>query len=150
MAGIYTHLISGFLFPLHEHLKRHASVNVRKSMEQTQWFSPEKIVQLQTEKLRQLLIHINTHVPYYRTLFAELGFQPEEAGSLADLQYLPFLDKSIIRTHLEELKSDQARGLVRFNTGGSSGEPLVFLSARNVSATILPQSGELHAGGAWI
>ncbi|HRQ08400.1 MAG TPA: AMP-binding protein [Nitrosomonas europaea] len=126
MAGIYTHLISGFLFPLHEHLKRHASVNVRKSMEQTQWFSPEKIVQLQTEKLRQLLIHINTHVPYYRTLFAELGFQPEEAGSLADLQYLPFLDKSIIRTHLEELKSDQARGLVRFNTGGSSGEPLVF------------------------
>lgn len=126
MSGTYTHLVSGFLFPLHEHLKRHTSTDVRKSMEQAQWFSPEKIVQLQIERLRQLFIYVNVHVPYYRTLFTRLGFQPEKVDSLADLQYLPFLDKSIIRTHLEELKSDQARGLARFNTGGSSGEPLVF------------------------
>ncbi len=125
-SSFYTRCVSGILFPLHEHLKRHSSVDVHKSMEQTQWFSPEKIVQLQTEKLRQLLVYVNTHVSYYRTLFAGLGFQPEKASTLADLQYLPLLDKSIIRTHLEELKSDQARGLARFNTGGSSGEPLVF------------------------
>lgn len=95
-------------------------------MEQTQWFSPERIAQLQLKKLRQLLICANAHVPYYRQLFAGLNFQPEKLNALADLQYLPFLDKPVIRAHLEDLKSDQAQGLARFNTGGSSGEPLVF------------------------
>lgn len=126
ISNAYTRLVSGFLFPLHEHLKQHSSVSVRKSMEQTQWLSPEEITQLQLEKLRQLFIYVNTHVPYYQKLFTELNFQPDEFNSLANLQRLPFLDKSIIRTHLEDLKSDQARGLARFNTGGSSGEPLVF------------------------
>lgn len=122
----YTGCVSGFLFPLHERLKQHTSVNARKTMEQTQWFSPGKIVQLQTEKLRQLLVYANIHVPYYRELFAGLNFQPEKLDTLVDLQRLPFLDKPAIRTYSEELKSDQARHLARFNTGGSSGEPLVF------------------------
>jgi len=125
-SGFYTRCVSGVLFPLHEFLKRHSSVSVHKSMEQTQWFSPEKIVQLQVEKLRQLLTNANIDVPYYRKLFAELNFQPEKITSLADLQRLPFLDKPTIRAHLEELKSDRAQGLARFNTGGSGGEPLVF------------------------
>jgi phenylacetate-CoA ligase len=45
---------------------------------------------------------------------------------LDDLCKLPFLDKPLIRAHQEEFKSTQARGLARFNTGGSSGEPLIF------------------------
>jgi len=126
MLNVYTRLVSGMLFPLHERLKKHASVKVRKSLEATQWLSSEKIVQLQVERLRQLLIHANTHVPYYQSLFARLNFQPETLNTLSDLQRLPFLDKSIIRANLEALKSDQAYGLARFNTGGSSGEPLVF------------------------
>lgn len=125
-SGFYTRCVSGILFPLHEYLKQHTSVAVRKRMEQTQWLSPGEIVQLQFKKLRQLLVYANTHVPYYQKLFIELNFQPEDLSSLADLQCLPFLDKSIIRAHLEDLKSDQANGLARFNTGGSSGEPLVF------------------------
>ncbi|MEB2332657.1 MAG: phenylacetate--CoA ligase family protein, partial [Nitrosomonas sp.] len=62
MLNVYTRLVSGMLFPLHERLKQHTSVKVRKSLEATQWFSPEKIVQLQVERLRQLLIYANTHV----------------------------------------------------------------------------------------
>ncbi|SFU43445.1 phenylacetate-CoA ligase [Nitrosomonas eutropha] len=125
-SSIYTTCISGLFFPVHEYLKRHTSVDVRKSMEKTQWFSPEKITQLQIGRLRQLLIYANTHVPYYQKLFAGLNFQPEKLNVLADLQYLPFLDKPAIRANLEALRSNQARHLARFNTGGSSGEPLVF------------------------
>ncbi len=99
-------------------------------MEQTQWFSPEKLAQLQLEKLRQLLISANAHVPYYQKLFAGLNFHPEQFNVLTDLQRLPFLDKPTIRSHLEDLKSDRAQGLARFNTGGSSGEPLVFFIGR--------------------
>jgi len=45
---------------------------------------------------------------------------------LEDLQYLPFLTKALIRANIEDLKSVQAKSLSRFNTGGSSGEPLIF------------------------
>ena len=48
------------------------------------------------------------------------------SASLADLQALPFLDKPTIRANTEALKSDAAGKLIRYNTGGSSGEPLVF------------------------
>jgi len=44
----------------------------------------------------------------------------------ADLQALPFLTKSVIRENKDTLRADDAQGLARFNTGGSSGEPLIF------------------------
>jgi phenylacetate-CoA ligase len=65
-------------------------------------------------------------VPYYRRLFAERGFDPNALTSLAGLQKLPMLDKETIRANSGAMKREGARGLTRSNTGGSSGEPLVF------------------------
>jgi phenylacetate-CoA ligase len=65
-------------------------------------------------------------VPYYRQLFARLGFDPEGAVGVESLRSLPFLDKPTIRANTDALKSEHAGKLIRYNTGGSSGEPLVF------------------------
>jgi phenylacetate-CoA ligase len=124
--NIYTSLISGILFPLHEHIKKHDSVNVRKEMESSQWWDDKLLKEFQFSKLCQLLKHAQAHVPYYRKLFSETGFKPEDIRSVADLVQIPLLDKSIIRTNSEKIKSEIARDLNRFNTGGSSGEPLIF------------------------
>jgi phenylacetate-CoA ligase len=126
----YTTFIAGLLFPLHEHLKHHDSVTVRKQLEATQWWPPERLKELQLSRLRQLLAHAAAHVPYYQKLFQAAGFKPAEVGTLADLARLPLLDKSVIRIHTDMLKSEQAQGLARFNTGGSSGEPLIFYIGR--------------------
>ena len=130
MSGLYTRLVSGLLFPLHERLKRHDSVAVRRALEQSQWWSPERIRELQVERLRTLLMRAGTEVPYYRSLFREQGFDPATVDSLEGLRKLPFLDKPAIRAHLDALRSVRARGLARFNTGGSSGEPLIFYIGR--------------------
>ena len=122
----YTALIAGLFFPLHEHLKHHDSVTVRKELEITQWWHPARIKELQLLRLRRLLAHAGTHVPYYRKLFEASGFNAVDVATLADLARLPLLDKSAIRVHADMLKSEQAHGLARFNTGGSSGEPLIF------------------------
>jgi phenylacetate-CoA ligase len=42
------------------------------------------------------------------------------------LRRLPLMDKDTIRANLDDLKARDASALARFNTGGSSGEPLVF------------------------
>ncbi|MFC3378752.1 phenylacetate--CoA ligase family protein [Rugamonas sp. CCM 8940] len=124
---IYTRLVSGLLFPLHERLKRHSSVRVRRQLEQTQYLKPEQLRQLQLERLRRLLLRAGRQVPYYRELFATLGFDPQrDLRSLADLARLPLSDKSVMRSQSARLRADDAGPLARFNTGGSSGEPLVF------------------------
>ncbi len=124
---IYTRLVSGLLFPLHERLKRHSSVRVRQQLEQTQYWTPEQLRQLQLDRLRRLLLRAASQVPYYRELFATLGFEPQrDLRSLADLARLPLSDKAVMRSQSARLRADDAGPLARFNTGGSSGEPLVF------------------------
>ncbi len=126
MNSLYTRVVSGLVFPLHERLKHHDTVAVRKQLEQTQWWSPDRLAQLQLQRLRSLLQQAAQHVPYYRDLFARTGFEPAAVTSLADLQRLPLLGKAEIRANADALKADNAVGLARFNTGGSSGEPLIF------------------------
>ncbi|MEO7560709.1 MAG: AMP-binding protein [Nitrosospira sp.] len=123
---LYTCFISSYVFPLHERFKKHRSVAVRKEMEASQWWDEKRLKALQFSRLRRLLIHAQTNVPYYRRLFAQFGFKAEDVRCLADLTQLPFLDKSRIRSNIDTLKSERAQHLARFNTGGSSGEPLIF------------------------
>lgn len=126
MSGSYTRFVSRALFPLHERLKGHDTVALRRRMEEVQWWSADRVSELQCQRLRELLQDVGANVPYYRKLFADIGFEPAEVKGVADLQHLPFLTKPVIRANSEALKHAHARGLTRFNTGGSSGEPLIF------------------------
>jgi phenylacetate-CoA ligase len=125
-SGLYTRIASGVLFPLHERAKGHHSVALHRELEQSQWWTHGRILRSQADRLRSFLCEIGTHVPYYRDLFRKAGFDPAAVGSVEDLRSLPHLDKPTIRAHTDALKSDRAGKLVRYNTGGSSGEPLVF------------------------
>ena len=124
--GLYTSFIASILFPLHERLKRHDTVAVRRQMEALQWQPADSVAALQAQRLRDFLQDVALHVPYFRDLFAQIGFDPATVRGPADLQRLPFLTKSVIRANTETLKHTLAQGLARFNTGGSSGEPLIF------------------------
>ena len=56
MTDIYTGIVSRLLFPLHEQLKGHSSTSWRKSLERSQWLSPEalKAMKDNLERLRKL------------------------------------------------------------------------------------------------
>lgn len=123
---MYTRLVSKLLFPLHERLKHHDSVARRRALEHSQWLDREPLQALRVEKLRRFLVAAGREVPYYKALFQRIGFDPSEVTSLADLQRLPLMSKATIRGHTDALKRPGAGRLVRYNTGGSSGEPLIF------------------------
>lgn len=122
----YASLVAIVFFPLHEKLKRHNTGVLLREMERSQWWTIEHIEQFQLERLRALLTHAQMHVPYYRELFAKIGFDPHQVQSLTDLTRLPLLGKTEIRTGGDAFKSMTAQDLKPFNTGGSSGEPLIF------------------------
>lgn len=124
--NLYTKLVSSVLFPIHEKLKKHDTVRIRKEMEQTQWLSQSELKSLQLTRLKAFLIDVEQHVPYYQQLFKELHFVPRDIQSLTDLNKIPLTNKATIRFNTEQLKANDAEDLARFNTGGSSGEPLIF------------------------
>ncbi len=124
--NFYTHLVTRFIFPFQEWLKKHDTVAIKQAMEKSQWLPLETIQKNQLDQLKTFLTQVQIHVPYYRKLFQQLDFHPENIETLSDLSRLPLLSKSTIKANLEDLKADNAQHLSRFNTGGSSGEPLVF------------------------
>jgi len=132
--SLYTKFVSSVIFPLHEKLKKHSTVQVHKTMERNQWLSSIELQDIQLENLKAFLTDIGTSVPYYRDLFRSTGFDPGKLSSIEDLQQLPLTGKPEIRENQDRLKADDAVGLARFNTGGSSGEPLIFyIGSKRVS-----------------
>jgi len=127
----WTRLVAGVLFPLHEQFKGHSSVHRLRELEVSQWWSREQIEGERIRRLRAMLASAQAHVPYYRQLFAPIGFEPSAVQSVADLARLPLLTKALIRANVESLKADDAPPLKRYNTGGSSGEPLVFFMGKD-------------------
>lgn len=126
MRDLYTKFISSFVFPWHERIKKHTTVQVKNQMNESQWWTEKNIQQLQISRLKQLISYCSENVPYYKKLLQEKGLTEGDFKHISDLQKLPFLTKTLIRNNIEELKSKKAKDLARFNTGGSSGEPLIF------------------------
>lgn len=127
---MYTWMVSRFLFPLHERFKGHNSPALLRQFEESQWWPRQRLEAWQLERLRGLLTHAGRHVPYYRRLFAERQFDPVTVDSIGELRQLPLLSKADIRRYPEDFKSDGAAQLKRFNTGGSTGQPLIFFISR--------------------
>lgn len=127
-SPLWTRLVSGIVFPLHEKLKGHDSVARLHALERSQWWRSEDLERHRLGRLKDMLAYAGRHVPYYRKLFAEIGFDPAAMTALGDLQRLPLLTKPLIRAN--DLKSEIAGPLKRYNTGGSSGEPLIFYMGR--------------------
>ncbi|EGA63703.1 hypothetical protein [Vibrio brasiliensis] len=80
---------------------------------------------LSERKLKLLLSHAKSHVPYYR----DIDLDRVEVN---DLTSLPIMTKDILRNNFKELTSSSTLYPFWENTsGGSTGEPVKFLQDRN-------------------
>lgn len=135
--NFYTRCVSRGLFPLHERLKRHDTVQVRRDLERSQWWPLERLQNLQLQRLQALLQQVSQRIPYYREWFQNRGLNIAQFQSPADLTKLPIIDKAVIRAHQEQWLVQGATHPVAQQTSGSSGEPLRFwLSRHRISCDI--------------
>lgn len=130
MARPYTYLASRVLFPVHEWVKGHSTSRYLRFLERSQWWSPTQLERHRVERLRLLLTDAVSHVPYYRRVFKELKYDPRGLTAVSELRALPFLTKAVVRASFGDLTAENGPPLKRSNTGGSSGEPLVFMVGR--------------------
>jgi phenylacetate-CoA ligase len=123
-------------FYYQKHLKNKLSQNcfsLLQDMRRREFWSAEQLREYQFNRLKKLLIHAGTQVPYYRDLFAKCGFDPYSFQDLQELASLPPLTKEIIKEQGHRLHSQDAkqRGMYENSTSGSTGSPSVFYQDQN-------------------
>lgn len=138
-------LVKHVIFPLHEKMLGRNTYPYLKELETLQWASPDELEELRFRKLKELLRHAKQHIPFYRERFSQAGFDPEQMRDYDDFRKIPLLGKAEIRQHLAQMQwKDSPGGLTRYNTGGSSGEPLVFYYDRRRQAYDLAARAMTH------
>ena len=91
-----------------------------------EWLPRKQADASQQDRLRQLLAHAGSQVPYYRRVLAEAGVvNGSGAVRLEQFSNIPLLNKDILRERNEDLQSQDLdrRKWYRNSSGGSTGEP---------------------------
>lgn len=125
---MYSTILKHLLYPIGERVLGTTMLKYLKKVEETQWWSPKEIQELQNMKLQSLIKHAYEKVPYYRRIFAEIGLTDKDIQTVEDLPKLPILTKDDIRKNFDNLKArDFNKWRPFFNaTSGSTGEPLRY------------------------
>lgn len=93
----------------------------------------EELLQLQLERLQATLTRVSRNVPFYRSRFEALGFDPDDLRSLDDLAALPCTTKADLRDNYPYgLFATPLRDVVRLqSSSGVTGKPVVTGYTRN-------------------
>ena len=128
ISDLYGWTCDNVLSPAWERfVKRRPTRDHLELLERTQWMDPATLETLQVAKLRTLLAHAQASVPYYRDLFARIGFDARDVNRREDLASLPVLTKAIIRERYADLVDPSlASTNLKKGTSGSTGTPLKF------------------------
>jgi phenylacetate-CoA ligase len=104
-------------------------------LQESQWWSREKLEEYQMQQLSKLLHHAYKNVSYYRCVFDERGLKPKDIQDFNDLRKLPYLAKNDFKKHFRELlaANTSLKNLPMSHTSGTSGKPLQFYESRFTS-----------------
>lgn len=98
-----------------------------------QWEPLSELKAEQDKQLRYIIQFCNDNVPYYHTLFKNLGIKPGTIKTVPDLQKLPVLTKETIKKNWDAFKPmnlDRIRSQEQ-STGGSAGTPFKYRLSSN-------------------
>ncbi len=126
--SLYNMVARHVLAPSLDRMRGTRTMQCLTELEESQWWPRERIEELQSGRLQQLMQHVYDSVPYYRHQMVNHGLTPSRIRSSQDLSRLPVLTKDIVRTQRNDLIAEGfPRGELRLSTtSGSTGTPLTF------------------------
>ena len=109
-------------------VKNKTFVQTWKELDQFERMSKDEQKAYQLNALKETLIYAYEHVPYYRRVFDQCGFDPKQVKDLADIKRLPLLEKhEAIAAGNDLYSTDERLAYYKTFTGGSSGQALTVL-----------------------
>jgi len=99
---------------------------------ESQWWDREAFEAYQLQQLREHLTYAAGQVPYYRELFRNETFHPDDIRTLQDVRSIPLLDKDAVRRepHRFLFSGKPKRSWTRLFTSGTTGSPMDLFSSR--------------------
>lgn len=136
------------LYPLHERLMRRPTFTYLAELEKTQWLPRDELERYQFDKLGGLLRSAAEHSPWYRERIEAAGLSLTELPTMNDLRRLPTMTKADAAANRNQMVwRGVPGGAHKYNTGGSSGEPLIFYFGRRRQAS--DAAGRMRARRWW-
>jgi phenylacetate-CoA ligase len=126
------------VYRLQETLTRRPTFAYLAELEKSQWLPRKDLEALQLAKLKRLLNTALEHSPWHaeRIRAAGLDLRENDGFTLKDLRRLPTMDKRDASANREQLVwRGVPGGAFKYNTGGSSGSPLIFYFGRERQAS---------------
>ena len=135
-------------YPLHERLLHRPTFTYLAELERSQWLDRAGLERLQMEKLRRLLEVAAAHCPWHARRIRAAGLELTRPLTMEHLRRLPTMDKADAAAHREEMVwREVPGGAHKYNTGGSSGQPLIFYFGRRRQAS--DAAGRMRARRWW-
>ncbi len=110
-------------------------------LQRRQWWPRRRLEGWQLDRLRRLVRHAATTVPFYGKLYRGAGVPVDSIGSLQDLRRLPIVRREDLQSRSEEELVSRGTDLgacIRTRTSGSTGVPLEVLSMRRDRSVFNP------------
>ncbi|MDR0725074.1 MAG: AMP-binding protein [Prevotellaceae bacterium] len=89
--------------------------------------SKEEIKRFQEEKLREVLLYMGLHSPFYQRMFRKHGIDIRKIRTLEDLQQIPFTEKKDLQLSNDDFLCVPREKVIDFiTTSGTLGDPVTF------------------------
>jgi phenylacetate-CoA ligase len=121
------------VLPVYERLSGRRSWSQFQRLRTWQWRPAGELEERALQKLRGIVVHAGTQVPYYRDLFRAHDLDPRDVRSLQDLARLPLTTKATLRREFPDravAANVPRRRLLGGTTSGSTGTPFRFYRDR--------------------
>lgn len=130
---VFAYVVKYFIYPLWASKNNLSRLKYLKEYEKSQYFSYDKIKELQWRRLQEILKHAYKNCPFYTKRFQEAGITPLDIKSPKDLLKIPELTKQDIQENLLTIKAKNydENLLIKDMTGGSTGEPINFFYTKD-------------------
>lgn len=120
------------VLPISDYFSGYSISKAMHCLNKSQWWSSNELEQFQLKKLRELLVHASTTVPYYIEYFKKCKLNVNDFTSIADIKNLPIITKEQIRRDRASFISSNIAKLspITHRSSGSTGEPFEYFTTR--------------------
>jgi len=118
-------VIKKLYYPLIDYLKGEHLLSCLRSLDESQYFTPDRLARIQFTNFKKLLNHVYAVNPFYQRTLKEKDLTPDDFHSLNDLELLPIITKTDIRDNIDDFLDKTYHGKIYSGrTSGSTGIPL--------------------------
>ncbi|HHT9147075.1 MAG TPA: phenylacetate--CoA ligase family protein [Candidatus Wunengus sp. YC61] len=120
------------LYKIHQAISNFLRTRNLVDMNQSQWWSTEKLRDFQNERLRKIIHYAYHNIPGYRKKFDQAGIGPGDIHTQQDLKKIPPITREELQNNTEFI--NKALITNTLYTGGSSGAPLKYFESAESAA----------------